>query len=73
MIEADQSRAFTADELARCAEREVRQRSVVYPRLVAKGSMRNWAADREIAMMLEIAQRLRAQAEADPQESGRLL
>lgn len=64
---------FTLDQLARCAEREVRQRKRVYPRLIATGKMRQDEAERETAMMEEIARRLHAEADADPQAAGRLV
>jgi len=64
---------FSLDQLARCAEREVQQRHRVYPRLIVSGKMRQEQAAREIAMMQEIACRLRAEAEANPQDNGRLL
>ena len=65
--------AFTNDELAACAAREVRQRRRVYPRLVARGRMTPSDRDREIAMMRAIESRLAEQAKADPAGSGRLL
>lgn len=65
--------SFTAAELAACAEREVPQRRRVYPRLVDRGSMRADEAAREVAMMQEIARRLRAQVKANPRAAGRLL
>ena len=65
--------AFTLDDLARCAAREVRQRRRVYPRLVGRGTMTTAEADREIAMMAEIERRLRDAGAADPAGSGRLL
>lgn len=64
---------FTASELAACALREVKQRRVVYARLVATKKMTAEAAEREIAMMLAIARRLEAEANRDPRGEGRLL
>lgn len=64
---------FTVGQLAQCAEREVAQRRKVYSRLVERQQMTQAAADREIAMMLEIARRLNAEADADPLAAGRLL
>jgi hypothetical protein len=57
--------AFTADELAREAEREVVLRQAVYPTRIAAGKMRREHAERQIAMMREIGRRLRAEAEAE--------
>lgn len=71
--EADVSETFTPEELARCAEREVRQRSRVYPRLVMSGKMRSEQAQRESAMMQEIARMLRAEADGMPGASGKML
>ena len=56
---------FTAKELAREAEREVIMRHEVFANRVAAGRMRQDVADRRIAMMREIARRLKAQAEAE--------
>lgn len=47
---------FTNGEKRACAEREVKQRNRVYPRLVENGRMTKEAAEREIAMMKEIAE-----------------
>jgi hypothetical protein len=57
--------AFTADELAREAEREVVMRELVFSNRVAAGTMREDEAKRRIAMMREIGRRLRAEAEAE--------
>lgn len=38
------------DEIA-CVEREVKMREQVYPRLVARGSMKQDTADRELVLM----------------------
>lgn len=46
---------YSADVKRACAEREVRQREKVYPRLIAKGTMTQYRADQEIAVMREIA------------------
>lgn len=64
---------FTTADLAACAEREVKQRLYVFPKHVAAGKRTQKWADREIAMMTEIARRLRAEADANPQASGKLL
>jgi hypothetical protein len=48
-------RKFTNEELATCAKREVGQRKWVYPRWIANGKLTQTKADREIAMMEEIA------------------
>lgn len=55
----------TAEQKAACAEREVRQRRRVYPKLVARGSISQTFADREIATMEEIAADYRRQAEGE--------
>jgi hypothetical protein len=52
----------TADKL-HCAERELRYRYRVYPRLVEAGKMTARIMHREIALMEEIAADLRKQAE----------
>lgn len=67
------SATFTAAELAKCAEREVRQRIAVYERRVLSGRMTRAQADRETAMMQQIALEYAAKAAANPQASGRLL
>lgn len=64
---------FTPSELAACADREVKQRLRVFPRLVAKGSMAQALADRETAMMRQIAADYRERATADPRADGRIL
>lgn len=64
---------FTFLTLAECAEREVQQREHVYRRMIAQGKMRRDTADREIAMMRDIARRLReAVAKSGPQANGLL-
>jgi hypothetical protein len=52
----------TLDELIRCAEREVRYRESVYPRMIANGRMTQRRAEREIALMQAIAEHLREAA-----------
>jgi hypothetical protein len=52
----------TLEEMIECARREVRMRRRVYPRWVADGRMTQAAADREIASMEAIADRLCGQA-----------
>jgi hypothetical protein len=47
---------FSFEELHKCANHELAQRRRVYPRLVAAGKMTKADADREIAMMSEIAE-----------------
>jgi hypothetical protein len=47
------------DEMIACAEREVRMRRRVYPSRVANGSMSQEKANREIAVMEQIAMYLR--------------
>ena len=56
---------FTAAELAREAQREVVLREAVYPTRIAAGKMRREHAERHIAMMREIARRLRTEADAE--------
>jgi hypothetical protein len=63
--------AFTAAELAACAEREVKQRQHVYPRLVQDKRMKQEFADRQLAMMTAIAADFRARADAE-EAKGRL-
>jgi hypothetical protein len=46
--------SFQAHELRQEAERELRQRMRVYPRLVQAGRMSAQAAERQIAMQTEI-------------------
>lgn len=63
--------AFTLDELAREAQREVQYRRWVYSKQIEEGRMAQSIAERKIAMMEAIAERLQAEAEqASPQ--GRL-
>jgi hypothetical protein len=50
---------FTLRELVECAEREVRLRRRVYPNRIETGRMSPALAERQIAMMEEIAARLR--------------
>ena len=59
------SEAFTAVELAECAEREVRQRQRAYPRWVEAGRLTQALADRQTALMRAIARKLRAEADAE--------
>lgn len=56
---------FTAAEKQKCAERELRQRQRVYPRLVESGRMTQAEADRETACMAAIAADYRARASAE--------
>lgn len=63
---------ITENEKAECAEREVRQRRRVYPRFVADGRMTQAFADRQLALMEEIAREYRAKADAQDAK-GRLL
>lgn len=56
---------FTAHDLAECAEREVKQRARAYPRWVEAGRMTQAMADRQFAMMRAIAEKLRAEADAE--------
>ena len=56
--------AFTLTELRECAEREVKLRRRVYANRVDTGRMTQREADRQIAMMDEIAERLRKEEQA---------
>lgn len=56
---------FRARDLADCANREVKQRVRVYPRLVEQGKMSKEFADRQIKMMRKIAADYETLAEAD--------
>jgi hypothetical protein len=56
---------FTNEELAACAEREVKQRRRAYPRWVEDGRMSQTFADQQIALMEWIARDYRAKAKAD--------
>ena len=47
---------FTNSEKQQAAEREVSQRRHVYPRLIEKGRMTKQLAERQIALMQEIAE-----------------
>jgi len=57
--------ASAVDKL-KCAEREVRWRLRVYPERIARGTMGEAEARREIALMEEIAADYRALAEREP-------
>lgn len=46
---------FTNTDKYECAQREVRQRARVYPRLISTGRMSQEKADRETALMKAIA------------------
>jgi hypothetical protein len=63
---------FSLRALAECAEREVVQRERVYARLIAQGKMGRENADREIAMMKDLARRCREAVARDPQANGLL-
>jgi hypothetical protein len=58
------SAVFSARDKADCAAREVKQRQRVYARLVGEGRMKGDEADRQIALMEEIAVEYRAIADA---------
>jgi hypothetical protein len=47
--------AFSVEELAQCAEREVKQRAWVYPKRIADGKLSPEKARREALMMKRIA------------------
>lgn len=53
---------YTLGELVKCVEREIAMRRRVYPGRVDTGRMNTLQADREIAMMLQIAEELRGLA-----------
>lgn len=55
----------TFDDLAACAEREVKFRKRVYARRVSLGKMRQDHADREIGLMSAIRDHLRKQADGE--------
>jgi hypothetical protein len=59
------SQTFTFDELAACAEREVKFRQRVYARRLQLGKMKQDQADREMALMSAIRDHLRQQAEGE--------
>lgn len=59
-------RRFTNEELAVCAEREVKQRERAYPRWVENRRMTQKLADAQLALMREIAAVLREMASKDP-------
>lgn len=63
---------FTAKDKAECAEREVKQRRRVYPRLVADGRMTQQLADKQTALMEAIAADYRTVAGAEDAK-GRLI
>jgi hypothetical protein len=63
---------YTAEQLAECAEREVRQREWVYNRRVKGGYMTRSFADRQIGMMQQIARDYRRKA-AEEAAEGDLL
>jgi hypothetical protein len=63
---------FDYRALQRCAERELRQRHYVYPRLVAGGRMTADKAAKETAMMSAIVDHFKALADAEEQ-TGRML
>ena len=70
---------FSAREKADCAKREVGQRKYVYLRRVADGKMTQHLADRQIAVMQEIADEYGAAADLEDvarqaeEAKGRLL
>lgn len=64
---------FTSKEKAAEAEREVKQREWVYPRRVAAEKMTQAAADKQIAVMREIAADYRMQAEAEERQGDIVL
>jgi hypothetical protein len=61
--DADDEPRFTDEEKAKCALREAAWRRRVYPNSIAKGRMTQEQANREIAMMDEIAAEYAAHTE----------
>lgn len=59
------STRFTAEQLAVCAEREVKYRRRVYAYRVSNGKMKQSDAIREQAMMEQIAAEYRAKADEE--------
>jgi hypothetical protein len=57
--------SISAADKLRCAERELKYRARTYPRLVEQHKMSQATADREIAVMKEIAADMREQVEAE--------
>jgi hypothetical protein len=55
---------FTAAELAKEAERELKYRQLLYSKLIGEGKLSPVTAQRRLSMMEEIASLLRARAEA---------
>jgi len=63
----DQPPPFTMKELVACVGREVGLRRGVYPKWVATGRLSQDKANKEIAMMQEVYDRLKQQLhEAEP-------
>jgi hypothetical protein len=60
-----ETRTFTPAELQACAEREVKFRRRVFAHRVAQNKMRQAEADREILMMVAIAEHFAEAAKAD--------
>lgn len=56
---------FTDAEKADCARREVKQRERVYPRLIETGKLTPGFAQRQIDLMIEIAEDYEAKAKAE--------
>jgi len=61
---------FTAEQLAACAEWEVKQRRRVYPQRVDDGYMSQDLANIQIAMMEQFAREYRAKAIAEAAKDG---
>lgn len=66
-MNGDRPSRFTNREKMQCAQREAGFRRFVYPKRIAAGKMRQAAADKEIALMDEIALHFGRLAEADEQ------
>ena len=57
---------FTIDEKLKELDREIMQRHRVYPRLIAKGTIKREVATRQLAIIQEIANEYRDKAKEGP-------
>lgn len=55
----------TLSDMVACARREVAMRSVVFPRRVAEGRMKQATADRELETMRAILEKLEAEQKGE--------
>jgi hypothetical protein len=62
MTETAPRLTFTFEQLADCAERELNKRRHVYPNRIVTNRMSRQVANRELDMMREIGEYLRAMA-----------